>query len=139
MLIQNENGSAAQTISPVRRYIAGVLTSFGCFLAMFTVASMQPDLSASKGIAIAIGMGFCVLLHIAVSLRYLRDSDEYISALKGRRFIAAAALAFSIASGWGFAETYADAPHQPAWFIYPLFWLCFAFVTPFIRSTRRGS
>lgn len=44
--------------------------------------------------------------------------------------------AMAIASAWGFVESYAHAPHIPGWMIYPLFWLCFAVVSPFVRTTR---
>ncbi|WP_293355467.1 hypothetical protein [Phenylobacterium sp.] len=42
----------------------------------------------------------------------------------------------AIASAWGFVESYAHAPHIPGWMIYRLFWLCFAVVSPFVRTTR---
>ena len=40
------------------------------------------------------------------------------------------------ATFWGFGETFAGAPHLPAWLIYPLFWAAFGLVSPFIRSSN---
>jgi hypothetical protein len=42
----------------------------------------------------------------------------------------------ALATFWGFGESYADAPHVPAWMIYPLFWACFGLAAPFIRTSR---
>lgn len=73
---------------------------------------------------------------IWATLVLLNESDEFVRAITAKRFIAAAGLAIALFSGWGFLESYADAPHAPGWIIYPLFWLAFGLVTPFIRTSR---
>lgn len=74
--------------------------------------------------------------HIWATLSLMNDSDEFVRALIARRFIVAAGLAMALLSGWGFLESYAAAPHAPGWLIYPLFWMAYGVVSPFIRSTR---
>jgi hypothetical protein len=73
---------------------------------------------------------------IWTTLALMDESDEFVRALTARRFIVAAGLSMALFSAWGFAESYADAPHAPGWFIFPLFWLAFGVVSPFVRSTR---
>ena len=73
---------------------------------------------------------------IWATLVLMRDSDEFVRGLLARRFIVATGITIALFSAWGFMETYARAPHAPGWMIYPLLWLAFAAVRPFIRSTR---
>jgi putative oxidoreductase len=70
------------------------------------------------------------------TLAMMRDSDEYIRGIFAKQFILAAGLAMAVATAWGFGESYADAPHVPAWFIYPLFWAMFGLVAMFVRYER---
>lgn len=77
-----------------------------------------------------------VVGQIWATLSLMRESDEFVRALVAKQFIVASGLAMAIASVWGFGESYAQAPHIPAWLIYPLFWACFGVVAPFIRSSR---
>lgn len=70
------------------------------------------------------------------TLSLMRESDEFVRAVAAKQFILSAGMAMAIASFWGFAESYAGAPHLPAWLIYPLFWACFGFVSPFVRDSR---
>lgn len=71
-----------------------------------------------------------------VTLRLMRRQDEFLRLVMARRFIAAATLAFIVATAWGFLETYANLSHLPGWLIYPLFWLAFGLVSPFMRGSR---
>ena len=66
----------------------------------------------------------------------MHDSDEFMRALLAKRFIVSAGMAMAIASFWGFGESYANAPHIPNWMIFPLFWACFALVTPFVKTSH---
>lgn len=77
-----------------------------------------------------------VIGQIWATLSLMRESDEFVRALIAKQFIIASGLAMAIASFWGFGESYAQAPHIPAWLIYPLFWACFGVVAPFIRSSK---
>ena len=53
-----------------------------------------------------------------------------------KTFITASGVAMALFCAWGFAESYADAPHAPGWLIYPLFWAAFGIISPFVRTSR---
>jgi len=89
---------------------------------------------AAWGLALAVSAP--VIGQIWATLSLMRESDEFVRAVTAKQFILAAGMAMAIASVWGFGESYADAPHIPAWIIYPLFWGCFGLVAPFVRSSR---
>lgn len=89
---------------------------------------------AAWGLALAVSAP--VVGQIWATLSLMRDSDEFVRAVTAKQFILASGLAMALASVWGFGESYANAPHVPAWLIYPLFWACFGLVAPFIRSSR---
>lgn len=77
-----------------------------------------------------------VVGQIWATLALMHDADEYVRALTAKRFILASGSAMAIFSAWGFVEEYARAPHVSGFMIYPLFWLCYAVVSPFVRTTR---
>lgn len=77
-----------------------------------------------------------VIGQIWATLALMRESDEYVRAMIARQFIIATGIALAGATLWGFAETFAGAPHLPAWLVYPLFWAAFGCVAPFVRSTN---
>ncbi|HYC67200.1 hypothetical protein [Brevundimonas sp.] len=89
---------------------------------------------AAWGLAAAVSAPVVGQLWATLSL--MRDSDEFVRAVTAKMFILAAGLAMALATLWGFGESYADAPHIPAWLIYPLFWACFGLVAPFVRNSR---
>lgn len=73
---------------------------------------------------------------IWATLALMHDADEYVRALTAKRFILASGSAMAIFSAWGFVEEYARAPHVSGFMIYPLFWACYAVISPFVRTTR---
>jgi putative oxidoreductase len=77
-----------------------------------------------------------VIGHLWAYLVWMRDSDEFMRALTAKRFIMATGVTLAIASIWGFMELYAKAPHVSAAMVYPLLWLCFGLVSPFIRTSH---
>jgi hypothetical protein len=77
-----------------------------------------------------------VVGQIWATLALMRESDEFVRAVTAKQFIVAAGLAMAAATFWGFGETFAGAPHLPAWLIYPLFWGAFGVVSPFIRDNN---
>lgn len=89
---------------------------------------------AAWGLALAVSAP--VIGQIWATLSLMRESDEFVRAVVAKQFILASGLAMAVASVWGFGESYAAAPHLPAWLIYPLFWACFGVVAPFVRSSR---
>ena len=77
-----------------------------------------------------------IIGHLWAVLAWMRDSDEFVRALAAKRFVVAAGVAIAIASMWGFMEIYAKAAHVSAAMIYPLLWVAFGTVSPFIRTTH---
>lgn len=77
-----------------------------------------------------------VIGQIWATLSLMRESDEFVRALTAKQFIVAAGLAMALATFWGFAETFANAPHLPGWLIYAAFWALYAMVAPFIRTSN---
>lgn len=71
------------------------------------------------------------------TLAFMKESDEFVRALVAKQFIIAAGIAMALFSAWGFAESYAAAPHAPGWLIYPLFWFVFCIAARFVSGTRR--
>jgi putative oxidoreductase len=86
--------------------------------------------------ALALAVSAPVIGQIWATLSLMRESDEFVRSVAAKLFILSAGAAMAIASIWGFGESYADAPHIPAWMIYPLFWACFGVISPFVRSSN---
>ena len=86
--------------------------------------------------ALALTVSAPVAGQIWATLALMRESDEFVQAVMAKQFILASGIAMCLASVWGFGESYADAPHLPAWLIYPLFWGAFGLVSPFVRDSR---
>lgn len=85
---------------------------------------------------LAIAVALPVIGQIWATLIYLNEADEFVRAVMTKTFVAATGVAFAVFCVWGFAESYADAPHAPGWLIYPLFWAAFGVVSPFVRTSR---
>ncbi|MBX9575008.1 MAG: hypothetical protein K2X07_05155 [Caulobacteraceae bacterium] len=77
-----------------------------------------------------------VVGQIWATLRMIRESDEFVRGMIAKQFIISAGMVLALGTFWGFGESFADAPHVPAWFVYPLFWACFGVVAPFVRTSR---
>jgi hypothetical protein len=86
--------------------------------------------------ALALAVSAPVIGQIWATLALMRESDEFVRAVVAKQFILAAGAAMALASVWGFGESYAAAPHIPAWMIYPLFWGCFGVIAPFVKSSN---
>src|SRR6476620_7922119 len=73
---------------------------------------------------------------IWTTLAVMRDSDEFVRAVMAKQFILAAGISMALFTGWGFAESFADAPHAEGWLIYALFWGVMGVTAPFIKSSN---
>lgn len=121
-----------------RRYV----TRTAAFMIPYALVNMAAIAGAFDGRS-APGswlLGLAVAAPIAgqiwATLALMHDADEYVRALTAKRFILASGAAMALFSAWGFVEAYGDAPHAPGFFVYILFWLCFAVIAPFVRTTR---
>jgi putative oxidoreductase len=122
-----------------RRYVVRTFA----FMAPYVAINVAAILGAFDEIygrpqawVLALAVSAPVIGQIWATLALMRESDEFVRAVTAKQFILSAGLAMALASVWGFGESYADAPHIPAWLIYPLFWACFGAVAPFVRSSR---
>jgi hypothetical protein len=86
--------------------------------------------------ALALAVSIPIAGQIWAVLALMNESDEFMRALTAKRFIVAAGAAMALFTGWGFAESYAEAPHAPGWLVYVLFWVAFCVTAPFIKTTR---
>ena len=71
-----------------------------------------------------------------VAINMAAIAGAFVRVITAKRFILAAGGAIALFSAWGFVEQYADAPHVAGSMVYPLFWACFAVVSPFVRTPR---
>ena len=125
--------------------VNGRFYTFGTLASMFLYAvaivglafASRSGLLAGPALYAAVLLpGAAIAMQLWVTLRYLRDADEFVRGVMNKRFLLAAMLSCVVATTWGFYETFANAPHVPAWYIYPLFWFLVGVVTPFIRTTH---
>lgn len=121
-----------------RRYNLRTLAFMGGYSAINVAAILGAfdTLKAPGTWVLALAVAAPIVGQLWATLRLLEDSDEFIRALLAKRIILASGAAIAIASVWGFMESYADAPHIPAWIVFPLFWAAFGVISPFVRSTR---
>ena len=85
---------------------------------------------------LALSIAAPVVGQIWATLSLIRDSDEFVRALTAKQFIVSAGLAMAAAVLWGFGESYADAPHLPAWLVYALFWFFWCVTAPLIKTSK---
>jgi hypothetical protein len=135
MLSAYHSGTAAG-----RRYVVRTL-AFMVPYVLICVSMMVTDafdeiIGKPAGWFLAAAVSAPVLGQIWATLSLMRESDEYMRAVIAKQFILAAGLAMAAATFWGFAETFAAAPHLPGWLVYPAFWAFFGCVAPFIRSSN---
>ena len=86
--------------------------------------------------ALALVVTAPIVGQIWTTLVYMREADEFVRALMAKQFILAAGVAMALFTGWGFAESFADAPHAEGWLIYPLFWAVLGVTAPFIKTSN---
>ncbi len=128
-----------QTTAAGRKYVLRTMAFMSGYVAINVAAifgAFDDITSTPAAWALALAVSAPVVGQIWATLSLMRDSDEFVRAVTAKQFIVAAGIAMAAATVWGFGESYADAPHIPAWIIYPLFWACFGLVAPFIRSSR---
>ncbi|WP_332639725.1 hypothetical protein [Brevundimonas sp.] len=122
-----------------RRYVIRTLAFMGGYVAIM-VAVIFGALDDIQGTPAAWGLALTVTAPIVgqiwATLAVMRDSDEFVRAVMAKQFILAAGISMALFTAWGFAESFADAPHAEGWLIYPLFWASLGVVAPFIKSSN---
>ncbi len=122
-----------------RRYVirtAGFMTGYMALMFLVMFGALDRIQNTPAAWVLAAVATAPVIGQIWATLSLMRESDEFVRAVTAKQFILAAGLAMAVAVLWGFGESFAGAPHIPAWFIYPLFWACFAVAATFIRSSQ---
>jgi len=130
--------ASAKGTNAHKKYLLRTMAFMGGYVAINVAAitGAFDDIGRTAGLALGLVVAAPVAGQIWATLALMGESDEFMRALLAKRFIVASGLAMAIACAWGFMESYGDAPHVPAWMIYPLFWALFGIVTPFIRTSR---
>ena len=127
------------TSSAHRRYVVRTMAFMSGYVAVNVAAifgAFDDITTPVAAWALALTVSAPVIGQIWATLALMRESDEFVRAVVAKQFILASGLAMAIASVWGFGESYAAAPHIPAWIIYPLFWACFGVIAPFVKSSN---
>ncbi len=122
-----------------RRYVVRTMAFMSGYVAVNVAAifgAFDDIASPVAAWALALTVSAPVVGQIWATLSLMRESDEFVRAVVAKQFILASGLAMAVASVWGFGESYAAAPHIPAWIIYPLFWACFGLIAPFVKSSN---
>lgn len=123
-----------------RRYVIRTLAFMVPYVAinvaMMTTDALDGVMGKPAGWVLVAAVSAPVVGQIWATLSLMRESDEFVRGLTAKQFILAAGLAMAAATFWGFGESFAGAPHLPAWLIYPLFWGLYGLTSPFIRSSR---
>ena len=120
----------------VLRTFAFMVPYVAICVAMMATDAFDDVMGRPAGWVLAAAVAAPVIGQIWATLALMRESDEFVRVVTAKQFIIASGLAMAAATFWGFGETFAGAPHLPAWLIYPLFWAAFGLVSPFIRSSN---
>jgi putative oxidoreductase len=135
MLALWKSGTAAH-----RRYVtrtfAFMVPYMAVCVAMMTTDAFDQVMDKPAGWVLAAAVAAPVIGQIWATLALMRESDEFVRAVTAKQFILAAGGAMAVAVFWGFGESFAGAPHLPAWLVYPLFWAIYGVVSPFIRASN---
>jgi hypothetical protein len=127
------------TTTAQRKYMMRTLAFMGGYVAVM-VAVIFGAFDDIQGTPAAWGLALTVTAPIVgqiwTTLAVMRDSDEFVRAVMAKQFILAAGISMALFTAWGFAESFADAPHAEGWLIYPLFWASLGVVAPFIKSSN---
>lgn len=135
MLKAWKSGTAAHR-KYVIRTLAFMIPYMALCISMMVSDAFDDVIGTSGAWLLAVAVSAPVIGQIWATLSLMRDSDEFVRAVTAKQFIVASGLAMAVATFWGFGETFAEAPHIPAWMIYPLFWAAFGIVSPFIRDSN---
>jgi hypothetical protein len=105
-------------------------------ISMMVTDAFDDIIGKPAGWLLALAVSAPIIGQLWATLSLMRDADEFVRALTAKQFIVAAGLAMALATFWGFAETFANAPHLPGWLIYAAFWMLYGMVAPFIRTSN---
>ncbi len=117
--------SSPRTDPAFRAYLRRFFPTMALYAAMVFVSpwlidAMQPQGPLLWAIAILPALPIMAVFWI-IGMLLIELRDEYVRMLEIRKALVATGFAMSAASGWGFLEVYAQAPHLPL-FTVPILW-----------------
>ncbi len=127
------------TTQAQRKDIIRTLAFMGGYIAIMVAVifgAFDDIQGAPAAWALALTVTAPIVGQIWTTLAAMRDSDEFVRAVMAKQFILASGISMALFTAWGFAESFADAPHAEGWLIYPLFWGAFGLTAPFIKSSN---
>ena len=105
----------------IRRYNRAAITLSILYVALLFAAEIaigRYRLSGPPAYLVAVLPALPIIGLFAAIGRYLvEESDEYVRMLQVRQTLVASALALSVATAWGFLESFDLAPHLDAYWI----------------------
>ena len=126
------------TAAANRKYTTRTVVCWAIYLALSTLAA--GEWSERWGELANVALGAAVALpvagHVWATWILIQQSDEFARAVALKRSFLAWGICMVAASAWGFAELSTDIPHAPGLLIYPLFWVAFFAVSPFVNTSR---
>lgn len=125
--------------NPDARYRRGTFWAMGYYALAICAVVYVADRDLVSGIGLymlAAQPGAAIAIQIWVTLRYLREADEYVRTLLAKRLITACMATLGLMTVWGFLETFAAVAHLPGWGGYALMWLLFGLSGLFIKDTK---
>ena len=135
MLSVWKTGTAAHRRYVLRTFAFMIPYTVVCISMMLTDV-FDEVIGKRSGWILAAAVSAPIIGQIWATLSLIRESDEFVRAVTAKQFIVSAGLAMALATFWGFAETFAAAPHLPGWLVYAAFWGIFGCVAPFIRASN---
>ncbi len=129
----------ATTMNADRHYRQGTMVTMGVYVITLCAAVFLLNRDMVTGFWIyplAILPGLAIIGQLVVTLRYLRDADEFVRALLAKRMIVASLAAFGLMTVWGFLESFADVPHFSGFWGYCLMWGLLGLSSLFIKDSK---
>lgn len=121
------------------RYRRGTFAAMAYYVVAICAAVFVAERELLSGVwlyMVATQPAAAIVIQIWVTLRYLREADEFVRTLMAKRLIAAAMGALAIMTVWGFLETFGGVVHIPGWWGYVLMWFLFGLSGLVIKDSK---
>lgn len=121
-----------------RRYLIHTTLFMGGYVAanLAAIAGAFDDITPRGAWALAIVVSAPIIGHIWAFLAWMRESDEFVRGMAMKRLAVATGITLALCSMWGLMEFHAKTTHISPMMIVPVFWLAYAAVSPFIRTSH---
>tara|TARA_R110000850_G_scaffold90933_4_gene193389 strand:+ start:128 stop:538 length:411 start_codon:yes stop_codon:yes gene_type:complete len=125
-----------------RRYYAAFIPAMVIFLGgslglVWLDASI--DLPGTVLAALALVPIIALLSTFWIHWRYMQEIDEYLRQIQVKALLSGAAVVLAIATGWGYLESYVDAPALPIFWLNPISWVAYGVTAAFVTKRETGS